>query len=178
MYQCPKCKTRTLTAVQPAPGLVARGCTNCDGLLIDLWNYKAWREHDGALPPVENDSCILQDNDTAHALTCRKCSRIMIKYRVTSQNNNRIDYCVYCSEVWLDTGELSLLNSPGLSGDLGKVFSTPWQRWISKQSISALVEHDLQEQFGDELDKIIQLRHWLNEHPKRREILTFLRKRE
>ena len=171
---CPKCEAGALEPTQPAPGLAARQCGQCHGLLIDLLTYRQWREALGHSPTFGRAGAITAAEDSRRALLCTRCQRLMTKYRVSDAHDNRLDFCVHCADVWLDSGELALLNDPELDGDLGKVLTRPWQN-VVRENISRRLQDDrLAEQLGDDLQRVRDFGQWLAEHPERDRILAYL----
>ncbi len=180
MPSCPKCKTGELEPTQPAPGLAARKCDQCQGLLLDLLSYRDWRERLPGAPTFADNQHALADVPAAHggdakkALLCPRCQRLMTKYRVSSEQDNRLDFCVHCADVWLDTGELSLLDTPSLAGDLGRIFTRPWQNSIREDRTAQMRQDHLAEHLGADLAKVQSFASWLADHPERDRILAYL----
>ena len=160
------------------PGLPARQCVDCRGVLLDLLTYRQWRElqtqdvHFGQNHALAEADVATED--TSKALLCGKCQRIMTKYRVSGESANRLDFCVHCADVWLDAGELALLDTPNLQGDLGRVFTTPWQQALTKGLTTQLATDNLQAHLGPDLAQVESFSQWLAEHPQRSRILAYL----
>jgi Zn-finger nucleic acid-binding protein len=99
----------------------------------------------------------------------------MTKYRISSGQNNRLDLCANCDEVWLDRGEWDLLKSLNLGAEMPKVFTEEWQRKIrkkvSEESRRQRFVGILGEDVVGEADKISS---WLKDSPQRTQILQYL----
>jgi len=182
MQRCPKCVDSQLQPVQPAAGLAARQCVDCHGLLLDLLSYRQWREQLAAPVDFANQHHLgeagKEADDTTKALLCTKCARLMTKYRVSGNSDNRLDFCVHCSEVWLDDGELALLDTPHLDGDLGRIFTAPWQQAVVRSRSDRLAVANLAEHLGQDLDRVEVFATWLAGHPERPRILAYLRQQQ
>ncbi len=174
---CPKCKTVHLRATKLEQGLSAMGCSNCGGAVISLLYYRDWLERSAVI--VDEDafkpSEMLEVDESHSALTCPKCKKIMSKYKVSGDSNNRLDLCASCDEVWLDGGEWELLKSLELSRDMPKVFTEEWQRKLRKQALEEVREQRLLKVVEqNEIEEIKRVREWLNKHPAKQEIMFFL----
>ncbi len=108
--QCVQCKGYELKPVQLEPGLVAAQCQACDGVLMPLLNYDFWQQQEEKV--ANSVSCTLDGSsvaeDNKQAKQCPKCSRLMMKYRISADAENKLDYCAPCQEVWFDNQEWNL----------------------------------------------------------------------
>lgn len=181
MANCPTCESQPLLPVQPLDGLVARQCGECEGLFLDLLVYRQWREASAEQPGGHQLSAApdpaSSPSDTKRALLCPGCERIMTKYRVTGESRNRFDFCAHCSDVWMDSGELALLNTADLKGDLGRIFTQPWQRNLVTQKLEQMGEANLSVHLGGDLEPVEAFADWLVAHPERTRIFAYLRAR-
>lgn len=184
--KCPKCKNIDLAPAKMEQGLSAMGCNQCQGMFVSLLYYRDWAERfavdadvDGAAPE-NNDAevvSIAQEDisDTHNAMSCPKCSRIMTKYRVSSERDNRLDLCGNCDEAWLDKGEWSLLKSLSLATTLPQVFTEQWQRQIRQQ----VTDDNRRQRYSDSLGEDVvaeadKVREWLKDQPQRAQVLQYL----
>ena len=105
---CPSCKKRLLKATRIASGLPGYICSSCQGCLIDILAYRMWLEGRPSHKKSQVDlpKCV---EDSSKAVMCPKCAKIMMKFNISGDVNNRLDLCSYCGEVWLDGGEWQLL---------------------------------------------------------------------
>lgn len=178
--QCPKCENQPLRATKLEQGLSAMGCNQCNGALITLLYYRDWLER---TQPIKNDhieekgivTALVEVNDSKSALCCPKCSRLMNKYKISGESENRIDLCASCDEAWLDGGEWELLKIFELSRKMPLVFTEQWQRKLRKQANQEAREQRLLKIASQvDLDKAKNIREWLAEHPFREQILFFI----
>ena len=103
---CPACKTVPFLPVKLDGSLPALGCPDCDGAFVSLLYYRDWAERTGRgaagdASPAAREVAV-RANDTAKALACPKCSRIMTKFRIAGGVTNRIDLCATCDEAFLE----------------------------------------------------------------------------
>lgn len=99
----------------------------------------------------------------------------MTKYRLSGTVANRLDVCPTCDESWLDGGEWELLEQLQLSDKLPSVFTDTWQRKIRKEGSERMRQDILRKTIGDaDTIKVESLRSWLNDHPAKSAILTYL----
>jgi Zn-finger nucleic acid-binding protein len=134
--QCPTCKAGDLAPVQLEEGLIGAGCESCKGVLLSLINYRYWLDKcDTAKRSVNTDElaqsaavCV----DSAVAKICPKCSKLMTKFRIGLETENRIELCAHCDEAWLDEREWKLLKALDLQEKLPQVFTYAWQKKYAK----------------------------------------------
>ena len=92
--KCPKCKGHDLKPTKIEDGLAVLGCDNCKGSLLPLMQYRQWSEdHPVELEQEEKKVCQVETDETSEALQCPKCSSLMMKYRISSEAENRVDLC-------------------------------------------------------------------------------------
>src|SRR5262249_6944050 len=153
-------------------------CEQCKGSLVALLYYRHWAENHK--PPQEADTSAPSElsevpADTTNALRCPKCERIMTKYRLSGTVANRLDVCPSCDEAWLDGGEWKLLEQLHLSDRLPSVFTDTWQRKLRREGSERSRQDILRRTLGPvDAGKVESLRSWLNEHPAKSTILTYL----
>ena len=170
---CPHCKTHALSPTALEQGLVAAHCGQCDGSLLPLLNYRYWVGASHTSEPVPNPVGDVEDNH--HALQCPKCQRLMIKYRIGLDSGNKIDLCANCDEVWLDSGEWTLLKQLGFHEQLPNIFTDVWQRNIRRQRQAALQQERYEKLIGTaDFDRIKDFKLWLEQHPHKEQIKQYL----
>lgn len=173
MY-CPSCKKRELKPTKLDVGLPAYGCANCHGVLIDLLAYRVWTESHA--PTAQHKTVTPQaTEDTKRAFACPKCSKLMTKYRIADEVENKVDLCSYCGEIWLDGGEWELLVDLDLQRSIPQILSEPWQKGIRKRHAAQSVEEKFEALLGAaDYEKVNAFRAWMFAHEHAPEIQDFL----
>ena len=172
MTACPKCEEAELSPTLLAAGLSARACGSCEGALVDLLAYRAWSDQAGIDGAQASDS--VEIDDTRQAISCPNCSAVMTKFRLAAAADNRLDFCAHCDAAWLDGGEWQQLENLGLRRQLGSVFTQPWQRRIREEISGQSREEVLRQRFGQDYDRIAEIRDWVQRHPQYEYILAWL----
>ena len=172
--QCPSCKSYSLKPIKLQYGLAARECKKCRGILIDLLSYREWAEDFKSVDEA-NSQPVQEVEDNSKAIACPKCSRIMLKFRVSGSADNKVDVCATCDEAWLDSGEWELLGSLELQDKLNTIFTEPWQRNIRLENIEASHDKRFMELLGNEdYKKLTEIKEWIDEHDKKTDLIRFL----
>lgn len=175
MATCPKCSDTGLRHTLVAGSLPANSCNRCKGVLVSLVAYRDWRERSGVAARANGDtSSATKVEDTKEALLCGKCQHVMTKFRVSADSANKIDFCLSCDEVWLDSGEWEVIEALVGSGELSKITTQPWQYRVMADSIERMELARLKEDFGEDFEKVVELGKILDDHPARLEILAYL----
>ena len=174
--QCPKCRDISLKPTKIEDGLPVMGCSECEGSLLSLLYYRDWVERN---PPLEGSSDIETDvivkNDSKTALSCPKCSKLMTKYSISSNHQNRIDVCGFCDETWLDGSEWTLLKSLEIAHKLPKVFTEQWQRHVRTETLESMKVERLKKLVGEsDTAKAVEIREWLKGHDRKMAIVQFI----
>lgn len=174
--KCPHCKTMDLRATKLEAGLPAMGCPHCKGDLISLLHYRDWAERAPALKEPQSEILVSEEvPDSYSGLSCPKCGRIMIKYLISGELSNRIDYCSSCDEAWLDGGEWELLKALKLGTKIPTVLTDEWQRRVRNELFEENLRKRLADQAGEEVAaKAHEFREWVKNHPHRPEILFYV----
>lgn len=172
--QCPSCKNTSLKPIKLQENLPARKCQECEGVLIDLLSYRAWR--DGTYSePESTQAAKIEVEDNSKALICSKCSKLMLKFKISGKQQNKVDVCVNCDEAWLDKGEWQLLEALSLQEKLTAIFTEPWQRRIREDEIKFSQQQRYEASLGKEdYSKLIQFKEWIESHPKKDELVRLL----
>lgn len=178
--KCPRCKTAELQPTMIEENLPAMACSSCNGSLVSLLYYRHWTETQR--PAAEaNDaaaSAIVDANDSAMAMTCPKCQRIMTKYRLSGNVANRLDVCGRCDEVWLDAGEWELLESLQLNLKVAAVFTDKWQRRIRQENSQDARRRTMVRLMGEaDTQRVEEFREWLSRHEHKSQIMAYLYRR-
>jgi len=167
-----------LVPTKLAQGLPAVGCKHCDGALISMLYYRDWIERYPVESEMTEENSTPDTADSATALHCPKCSRIMTKYRIDSEVGNRLDICAACGEAWLDNGEWKLLQALQLSRHLPRVFTDAWQLKIKQDMHKTHRRTRYLRVLGEtDLSRVEKFRDWLATHPRRQDILQLIMNR-
>jgi len=162
--------------VEFEPGLIAASCTNCNGALLSLIQYRYWLDNHAKRKvdlKTRDKNEIYQEPEGARI--CPKCRKLMSKYRIGSATNNRLDLCSHCDEAWLDRGEWALLRELDLDIKLPSVFTEAWQRNIRKEKqLDKLKEHFVKEFGENDFEKITEFKEWLDTHPESAKIKHYI----
>jgi Zn-finger nucleic acid-binding protein len=171
--RCPACDHLSLPRVPLEAGLVAYGCSACEGHWLATEEYRAWlaRRHDGGAPERSSEKR-LTIADVQHARLCPVCQRIMLRYRVGHGVDFSIDLCG-CG-IWFDRNEWLTLKDRGLHDDLHLIATEPWQADVRREETRQHLESLYKRRYGPEYEDIVRLRRWLGDHPQRASILAFL----
>jgi len=173
MY-CPSCKTRLLKPTKIEQGLPAMGCAHCGGAFVSLLHYRDWREQGHFDSPDACDAESVVD-DSTQALACPICSRLMTKYRMSNDTQNRLDLCANCDDVWLDGGEWKLLRALELSHQLPAVFTDVWQYRLRDEARDNGKRERYRQLLGEQdLRELDHIKTWIDGHPQRSRILDYL----
>jgi Zn-finger nucleic acid-binding protein len=175
--KCPRCKTTDLGPTMIEEYLPAAGCAACQGSLVSLVYYRHWAETQkpSIEPPREETTITLETTDTTAALMCPKCSRVMMKYKLTGTVSNRLDVCSLCDEAWLDRGEWELLEALHLSHLMPAIFTDAWQRRIRHELVEGTRRLTLARAIGDAaVTKVEEFAAWLKGNKHKAQILQYL----
>ncbi len=155
-------------------GLPVRGCDACGGTVLELDDYRRWREQAGAEARAAMSVPAVEDHPAARP--CPSCTRLMQRVRVGATPDFRLDRCAGCALLWLDRGEWEALRSAGLATRLEDILSERWQRDLQAQEVRTRREAQLQEKHGAEcMAELARVRDWLAAQPHRDELLALLR---
>jgi Zn-finger nucleic acid-binding protein len=173
--KCPRCKTPDLLPTMIEEYLAAMACPQCHGSLVSLLYYRHWAETQKPATESNAVTTVSQPRDTTTALMCPKCSRVMTKYKLTGDVDNKLDVCATCDEAWLDDGEWELLEQLQLSTTMPAVFTDAWQRRLRNEKTEETRRSILKTMIGDTAAaKVEEFRVWLNEQKRKSTILTYL----
>lgn len=171
--ECPQCKGYQLEPSELEAGLIACRCPKCEGALLPLMNYRYWSDNNADLELNASAEIVAEDN--TQAKLCPKCQRLMTKFKIGVERQNRIELCTACDEAWLDAGEWQLLKSLDVHNKLPSIFTDAWQRNIRlknrEASLKAYYEKNLDKEVFDRVDGFKQ---WLEEQPEKNRIIQYL----
>jgi Zn-finger nucleic acid-binding protein len=175
--RCPQCKGYDLEPKQLENGLVAAGCSKCEGALLSLINYRFWSEHHQEVKEIKVSVDVTDELDEVNdkACVCPKCSRLMTKFKINLSTANQLDLCAHCDEAWLNKGEWRLLKQLELHGQLPKIFTDAWQRNLRIQRMKNVVKQRYVDMIGSErFERVEDFKQWLDQQPEKEEIKQYL----
>lgn len=178
--KCPHCHTTDLLPTMIDDMLPAMGCGTCHGALVSLLYYRHWAEVQKA-PTGEPAKAVptVETTDTAGAITCPKCERVMMKYKISGAVANRVDVCGTCDDAWLDGGEWELLEALHLSHDIPAILTDAWQRRIRRELTAETRRSILARMVGEEgARRVDQFGEWLDGSGHKSHVLTYLYKNQ
>jgi Zn-finger nucleic acid-binding protein len=177
--KCPVCKTEELDFSSLENNLIARHCDKCGGNWIPSFEYWKWREqHKNEVMATSAEQHIPPNPAPSSALIaklCPECNKILIKYRVSHWTHFSIDKCGNCGGIWFDKDEWEALRARELHDDVHLIFSAPWQEQVRSQESRHAQEELYRSKLGDQsFNEIQRMKAWIDGHPHRQEILTYL----
>jgi len=150
-------------------------CTHCEGNWIFIFDYIAWLERNADYEFADNISFDKDLNDNKKAIICPVSGNIMIKFRISSSHQHRLDYSSSAGGIWLDKGEWDLLKKEGLAGSLHSVITTKWQSEIRKDNSTQNFTDLYKDKFGEETYlKAKEFRAWLNKQPQKSDLRAYV----
>lgn len=172
---CPSCdSSRTLQVETVSSGLRCRECPECHGRWLRSDDYWRWRSRDPepGVSPTESPS----GEDGTGLRWCPEDGYLLARFHVGPPHGFSIEQCRTCSGVWFDRGEWEALLEGGLVLRLNHILSEEWQDELRAQRRASLEEEQWERQLGREsLQRIREIKEWLDSHPKRSELYAFLR---
>lgn len=169
---CPACAGAHFQPTCIEGGLPAERCAACNGVLVELERYRAWRED---MPEPVSAVAVGEASVADGAVRlCPKTGRLMARLKVDSQHPLRLDYSAAAQAIWLDAGEWDTLVSLGVHGQLAAIASDRWQASVQKAASRERMEQAMQARFGDDFAELARIRSWLDGQSNRREMLAFL----
>jgi Zn-finger nucleic acid-binding protein len=174
--KCPRCKTPDLKPTMIEEYLPSMACGTCEGSLVSLLYYRHWAEtQKPATDAAPSTASKVETDDSTGALICPKCSRVMMKYKVSGAVANRLDVCTTCDEAWLDRGEWELLEALQLNHKIPAIFTDEWQRRIRHELTEETRRAILARTIGQESTaKVEEFRAWLTQNKHKTDILVYL----
>ncbi|MGB0495701.1 MAG: hypothetical protein ACPGJI_05030 [Kangiellaceae bacterium] len=175
--KCPKCPDRDLKPTKIEEDLAVLGCDCCKGSLLPMIQYRQWvEEHPLENQEAEKQKRLVETDESSQAIQCPKCSSLMMKYRISSVSENRVDLCASCYELWLDSGEWQLIKQLEMHGKLPSIFSDFWQNNIKEELSEKAYHARFEELFGNDYTKIREFKIWIDDFDKKQAVVNFLKK--
>ena len=174
--QCTACKQGKLVYTYIEDSLPCHQCTSCSGHWLKLDAYLSW------LSRIESNADSLEKTDfdfyaadSKQVLICPETGSLMLKFKVSNHMDCHIDYSSACAGLWLDAGEWEVLKQAGLILQLNQIATEVWQSRLRKQRTHSVFEEKYEKLFGEEdHQRLKELRAWLGEKEKAREMLAYL----
>ncbi|KPJ92532.1 MAG: hypothetical protein AMJ53_09190 [Gammaproteobacteria bacterium SG8_11] len=150
-------------------------CSHCGGNWIYLRDYLRWLEKNEDLVVNEQSDAELVINETKGVMTCPKTGKLMLKYRISKDQDHMLDLSPDINGIWMDKGEWSLLKNAGLARHLNSIFTEPWQRKIRQSKTKQTLEALYIEEFGEEdYKRLKEIRNWIYGKANKAEYLAYL----
>ena len=178
--KCPHCHTTELLPTMIEETLPAMACGTCHGAMVSLLYYRHWAEVH-KVPPAEPPKTVppIVTTDTTGAVTCPKCERVMMKYKISGAVTNRVDVCSTCDDAWLDGGEWELLEALHLSHEIPAILTDAWQRRIRSELTAETRRSILVRLVGEEgARRAEEFGEWLERSGHKSHVLTYLYKKQ
>jgi Zn-finger nucleic acid-binding protein len=173
--KCACCDNSELSLSSLEPDLACLGCGSCGGSLLALSSYLDWSTRQPPRVPPPAGGFEPSAADSKQALHCPKCSRLMLKYKVTADHAHGLDYCFGCEEVWLDGGEWLWLKAKGLDTQVTAISTDSWQRRLREEASAKIRDDKLRHALGEDVfAEAERVRKWLHQQPRRDEIRRYL----
>lgn len=171
--KCPSCQMGELQNSTIDNLFPCKTCDHCNGNWLLLKDYMYWKNYSTQKPPI--DKINIPISETKNAIICPVSGTLMIKYRITNEVENRIDYSRHSAAIWLDHGEWQLIKKLGLAYQLNEIFTTNWQKKVKDEASSQFSDKCYIERFGEEdYKKIKEIRDWLTNHPQSHNLYNYL----
>ena len=148
-------------------------CEHCQGNWLLIEDYVAWKERNPEF--VFDESANFSLDDSKNALLCPMTGTIMRKFRLSVNNEHRIDYSASVGGVCLDKGEWQLLKAEGLAGSLNAVLTVHWQRNLRITNSKENFAEIYQDKFGSAAyEQVKTMRSWLAQQPNKADLRAYL----
>jgi Zn-finger nucleic acid-binding protein len=184
---CPVCTPpQVLAAATVAGSLAVHGCGRCGGRWVRNADYLAWMLAAAALPRslarAEPPAAVTRPAgaaDTEPRLRyCPDCRHVLARFHVGQGVDFLVDHCRNCAGTWLDATEWEVLRERGLHDDLLHVFTDEWQQSVRDEARRARLDAEFRARVGeDDYARLLEVKGWLDAHPRRPELLAFLQAR-
>jgi Zn-finger nucleic acid-binding protein len=182
---CPVCTPpQELRAAAVEGSLSVHGCPRCGGRWVRNADYLAWVQSAGAprlsfrAEPVVHAVRPESASDTQPGLRrCPDDQYVLARFRVGQGIDFVVDHCRTCAGTWFDASEWEVLRERGLHDDLLHVITDEWQQSVRDQERRARLDAEFRARVGDDYARLLEVKAWLDAHPRRPELLAFLQAR-
>lgn len=176
--RCPVCQTTELISRELEENLASLKCANCGGNWIQFAQYYAWLQQQGKNLPEKPPETTYEISETEAAKSCPECQQILSRYKVGRGTGFTLDRCGGCGGIWFDRNEWQVLKSRNLHDDVHTIFTAFWQSEVRKEETRKNLDHMYLMKFGaQDYAEIKRIRAWLDERPRRTELLAYLNDR-
>ncbi len=172
--KCTVCKTGKLSYSYLENSLPCHRCVECDGIWLKLDAYLDWLSKQDA-DSAEATELSISAQDSKGVLICPETGCLMLKFKVANQLDCHVDFSSACAGLWLDAGEWDLLKQAGLMYQVNNIATEVWQSRLRKERAHSIFEEKYEKLFGEkDHQRLKELRAWLGEKEKAREMLAYL----
>ena len=174
--KCPRCPSRpTLRRTREPLELMSHECPDCHGRWLRSDSYWRWVAKGNAPDAAATELRPARADDARGIRFCPEDGYVLAPYSVGDPLAFAVDQCRTCSGVWFDGGEWESLLEHGLAARLDDILSEDWQDELREAHDERRETEQWRRQLGDDLDRIQEIKTWLDDHPKRSELYAFLR---
>jgi len=173
---CPVCKSASLQRISLEPALEAYHCESCGGHWIASLHYWQWLETLHFPPPeITSAEVALPVAEHTQAKQCPWDGHIILRHEIGNDVPFYLEQCGWCNSFWLDRNKWEVLRSRNLHVRLHKISTDAWQRQIRYARRKRYWQATYTQKFGaEEYARLQELKRWLDQHPDRRHVLTYL----
>lgn len=187
MKLCPVCKQKDVGTAEIEHGLHGYKCFTCGGVWLPFNEYLAWKRSEQFSPSAASfaddiesaDVDVSAIMDSAQALLCPDCGRMLRRYRIAPDIEFTVDRCSSCNGVWLDPNEWLLLKMHELHLQMNEFFTEPWQNQLRADETRKRIQAIYEQQLGnDDYSEIRRIRTWLLDHPQQSRLMAYIMDRD
>ena len=172
--KCTSCRQGVLKSAYLDDLFPCYTCNHCGGNWIYLRDYLRWLEKNEDVANETPDTEIVI-NETKGVMACPKTGKLMLKYRISKDQDYMLDLSPDINGIWMDKGEWELLKKAGLARHLNAIFTEPWQRKIRQGKSKDTLEAMYIKEFGaNDYQKLKEIREWIYRKANKAEFLAYL----
>ena len=139
-----------------------------------MGDYLRWKDQNPDADLKSGRPIAVDIEETSKAMLCPKTGGLMTKYKISKDTDHRIDLSPNINAIWLDRGEWDLLKANGLANRLNNIFTFHWQQQISEQQSQEMIMELQQRKFGENYQRLLEVKEFLNSIENRSEAIAFL----
>ncbi|ODS22299.1 hypothetical protein AB835_14970 [Candidatus Endobugula sertula] len=173
--KCTKCKEG-----QFIPGFIdslfrAHICNNCGGNWVLIEDFVTWKEKNPEYQFANDLQVEEEPTESPQALLCPVTGALLLKFKISSATNHRIDYSAAVGGIWLDKGEWALLKTSGVAGSLNHIVTQSWQHQLRTETAKENFQKLYTSKFGKETyAKVKEVRDWLQSQPQKADLRAYI----